>query len=62
MTTRDLATLGEMRTFITNARGKVEAARGSHDDLVLALAIGRDILTLPEPPRGVGQTSSLGIL
>lgn len=62
LTTRDLATLGEMRTFITNARGRVEAARGSHDDLVLALAIGRDILTIPEPPRGNAPTASIGIL
>lgn len=62
LTTRDLATLGEMRTFITNARGRVEAARGSHDDLVLALAIGRDILTIPEPPRGNAPTHSIGIL
>jgi hypothetical protein len=62
LTDLDLATLGEMRTFITNDRGRVEAARGSHDDLVLALAIGRDVLTIPEPPRGTGVTHDLGIL
>jgi phage terminase large subunit-like protein len=43
--TLDDAILGEMRTFITTPNGRVEAARGSHDDLVLVEAIALDALT-----------------
>lgn len=35
----DLDTLNEMTTFIVNEKGRPEAADGSHDDLVMALAI-----------------------
>ena len=36
----DSETLAEMRTFIRNPRtGKIEAAIGSHDDLVISLGI-----------------------
>ena len=46
-TTKDDAILGEMRTFITTPNGRVEAARGSHDDLVLVEAIALDVLKKP---------------
>jgi len=36
----DEALLGQMRKFIINDHGKAEAARGEHDDLVIAAAIG----------------------
>lgn len=49
--TRDVATLGEMRTFITTDKGRVEAAKGSHDDLVLAEAIALDVLKRPAATR-----------
>lgn len=35
----DLDTLNEMTTFIVNEKGRPEAADGSHDDLIMALAI-----------------------
>lgn len=45
----DPETLAELRTFVRNPRtGKVEAAPGSQDDLVISLAIGCYIIsTLP---------------
>lgn len=46
-TTTDDAILAELRTFITTAQGRVEAARGSHDDLVLCEAIAFDVLKKP---------------
>jgi hypothetical protein len=36
----DAAVLGQMRKFVINDSGKAEAARGEHDDLVIAAAIG----------------------
>lgn len=42
--TSDRFLLGEMRTFIVNERGRAEAAKGAHDDLVLATAIGWDVI------------------
>ncbi len=35
----DAETLREMLTFVKNERGRPEAMRGEHDDLVMALAI-----------------------
>lgn len=49
--TSDDAVLSEMRTFITTPTGRVEAARGSHDDLVLAEAIALDVLKTPPATR-----------
>lgn len=45
--TYDAHMLSEMRTFIVNAVGRPEAAKGTHDDLVLAGAIGWDIICRP---------------
>lgn len=36
---RDLQTIRELRTFVSNERGSAEAAPGCHDDRVMALAI-----------------------
>jgi hypothetical protein len=47
----DRTSLAEMLRFIVNARGKPEAAPGEHDDLVLAHAIMRDVLTRPTVNR-----------
>lgn len=47
----DLSLLGEMRTFVVKANGRAEAARGAHDDLVMAAAIGWAVLTRPMPQR-----------
>ena len=35
----DISSLEEMLTFVRNAKGKAEAEKGKHDDLILALAI-----------------------
>jgi hypothetical protein len=39
-TSPDPAVLGQMRKFVINDSGRAEAARGEHDDLVIAAAIG----------------------
>lgn len=39
-TTPDAAVLAQMRKFVIGDSGKAEAARGEHDDLVIAAAIG----------------------
>ena len=36
----DRETLQEMLSFVRNAKGRAEASEGTHDDLVMALAIG----------------------
>ncbi len=46
---RDL--LGEMETFIVTDVGRSEAARGTHDDLVMAAAIGWDVICKPQAFR-----------
>jgi hypothetical protein len=42
--TRDRFLLSEMRTFVVTERGKAEGAKGAHDDLVMATAIGWDVI------------------
>ena len=42
----DQELLGEMSTFIQNERGKMEAATGKHDDLVMAFMIALQICVL----------------
>ena len=32
--------LGEMKTFVRDARGRTGAAQGQHDDLVMAMGMG----------------------
>lgn len=43
--TPDVKVTGEMLTFVVNKKGKAEAAAGAHDDLVMATAIMRDVLS-----------------
>lgn len=46
-TTPDRRVLAEMLTFVVNKDGKAEAASGAHDDLVMAAAIGYDVVSKP---------------
>jgi hypothetical protein len=55
--TNDKYLLGEARTFIVNKRGKAEAAKGAHDDLIMGSAIGWDVLCRP-----VAVDSSVGTM
>ncbi len=41
---RDTETLRELLAFVRNSRGRAEAERGAHDDLVMALAIALYIM------------------
>jgi hypothetical protein len=45
--------LGQMRKFVITDTGKAEAARGEHDDLVIAAAIGWAVRCKPKLARGV---------
>ena len=49
--TLDKAMVGQLLTFVVSKEGKPEAAKGAHDDLVLAPAIGWELLTKPERHR-----------
>ncbi len=53
--TADRMILAEQRVFIVGPNGKAEAARGKHDDLVMAEAIGWAVLKRPVPRRDVGN-------
>lgn len=46
-TSPDMLFLGECRTFIITKKGRPEAAKGAHDDTVMAAAIGWKIRELP---------------
>ena len=59
-TTNDRFLLSEMRTFTVNDRGRAEAAKGSHDDLVMAAAIAWDVICRPAPSRG--ETASMPVM
>jgi hypothetical protein len=50
----DLELLGEMLSFVINPSGKAEATRGDHDDLIMAAAIGWDVLRRPTTFRSFG--------
>ena len=58
----DAEVQGELRSFVINKRGKPEASSGSYDDLVMASAIGLDVIRKPEPPRGLGDALQLGLI
>lgn len=49
----DRNVLGQMRTFIISDTGKAEAARGEHDDLVLAAAISWAVRQKPMGKRAL---------
>lgn len=57
--THDADVIGEVRTFIINDDGKAEAAPGAHDDLVIASAIGWDVISKPLAARGMGAEQIL---
>ena len=54
--------LAECRTFVADERGRAAAAAGSHDDLVMAMAIGQAVRAasagFPATMRTVSGTSS----
>lgn len=50
--------LGELLTFVVTDKGKAEAARGSHDDLVMAAMIGWDVIR--KPATNTRTTSGAG--
>jgi hypothetical protein len=43
ITVNDRTTLQEMKTFVVNDAGKMEAEQGCHDDCVMSLAIANHI-------------------
>jgi hypothetical protein len=45
--TDDRQLLAELLAFIVLPNGRIEAARGEHDDMVMAAAIGWDCLCRP---------------
>ncbi len=48
----DARVIGEQRTFINHPKtGKAEAAKGAHDDLILASTIGWDVIRKPTARR-----------
>jgi hypothetical protein len=51
--THDEFLLAEMRTFVIGPTGKAEAAKGKYDDLVMAAAIGRDVICRARVRRGL---------
>lgn len=51
-TTFDKALVSQLLKFVVSDEGKAGAAKGSHDDTVLAVAIGWDVLAKPERTRG----------
>ncbi len=57
----DIELLGEMLTFIVNEQGKAEAAKGTHDDLVIMAAIAWDVLSRPESHFGMGDEPVLAV-
>ena len=48
-TSADARVLGEMRVFVITDRGKAEAAKGAHDDLVISEAIVWSVMTTHQP-------------
>jgi hypothetical protein len=57
--TNDQLMLGEFRTFVIPPTGKPQASRGSHDDLVIAMAIAWAVRGKPGAARGMGTTPIL---
>ena len=47
--------LKQMRDFVVKASGRAEAAQGRHDDDVMALAIGCQLLDMATPWREDGR-------
>lgn len=57
----DAATLAELRTYVVDARGKVNAAPGAHDDCVIAVALAlQGLKTMPrEKPKTNAPTLAI---
>lgn len=55
--TPDVKVIAEMLTFVVNKKGKAEATTGSHDDLVLASAIGWSLVSKVKGGNFVGVGS-----
>lgn len=53
-------TLGQFRTFVVGKTGKAEAARGEHDDLVIAEAIHWSVRQMANFDLSVGGTTGRG--
>ena len=51
--------VAQMRNFIVNAKGRAEAAGGKHDDDIMALAIGVQLLGFATPWREVQRAAWL---
>lgn len=51
----DRATLEEMMSFVRNGHGRAEAAEGSHDDLIMALAIALYVRAQAPPAVAVKE-------
>jgi len=56
--TYDRYLLSEMRTFQINEKGRAEARRNEHDDLVMMSAIGWDVLCRQQPYRSLGNLTA----
>lgn len=50
----DVRVISEQRTFVVGKSGKAEAAKGAHDDLIMAAAVGWDVMRKP----GINLVSS----
>jgi hypothetical protein len=57
--TRDALILAQFRTFVVNARGRAEAARGSHDEHPICAAIGWDVLTRSSAARTEDEETTI---
>jgi hypothetical protein len=53
--TKDRNVLSQFRTFVITDTGKAEAARGEHDDLVMAAAIGWAVRSRKAPSYAMAQ-------
>ena len=63
-TINDKATLEELLTIVKNEKGRVEAAEGAHDDLMMGLAIAHEIkeqVVFPVEPIIVSQRYGFNI-
>jgi hypothetical protein len=45
--TRDARAVAEMFTFVVKENGKAEHANGAHDELVIVMAVGHDVISKP---------------
>jgi phage terminase large subunit len=63
-TINDKDTLEELLTIVRNEKGRIEAAEGAHDDLMMALAIAhhiREQVVFPVEPINVNPRYGFNI-